>query len=284
LAINDTITITLPSVTAKAASAIEFTGVDTSNAVDKTLCASGTGNNWSSGATATTSQADEIIVGGVAKESDVSGNFTFSGMSPSTNHSDTQGTSGNPGTSNVFVTFEYAIQTVASAQTEAGSFDGSTADWTACVATLKASSLGGEGSPGIVDNGSVTAMTLTAVDAFYSSITDSASYPSNAAGIGMRSTAANADIKFYEGGTLIAFLGAPVPEAALLAIPAAAFAPKILQSIKAGTFKQDTLALIEKIVLFVQKLIFGMVIYVKNKLSELRRKLKRLLKKTRQRY
>ncbi len=71
------------------------------------------------------------------------------------------------------------------------------------------------GTPKIMDNGSETAITLTTTSALYKVITDSASYPSNAAGIGMRSSAATPDTFFYEGGTLIAYEDTPPPSACL---------------------------------------------------------------------
>lgn len=65
---------------------------------------------------------------------------------------------------------------------------------------------GGSGTPGIMNNGSVTAKTLTASPALYTVITDSASYPSNTDGIGMRSSGTTDDVFLYECGTLIAYL------------------------------------------------------------------------------
>jgi hypothetical protein len=70
----------------------------------------------------------------------------------------------------------------------------------------KASATTGSPTAGIVDDGSVSAITLTTSSALYTVRTLSASYPSNAAGIGMRSTGTVNDTFFYEGGTLIAYL------------------------------------------------------------------------------
>jgi hypothetical protein len=62
------------------------------------------------------------------------------------------------------------------------------------------------GSPDIMDDGTETAIVLASTSALYTKITDSASYPSNAAGIGMRSAGLfTPDTFFYEGGTLIAY-------------------------------------------------------------------------------
>lgn len=56
----------------------------------------------------------------------------------------------------------------------------------------------------IMDNGTETAVTLTTTSALYTLITDSASYPSNAAGIGARSST-TPNTFLYECGTLIAY-------------------------------------------------------------------------------
>ncbi|GEM_PF-6977796 len=58
----------------------------------------------------------------------------------------------------------------------------------------------------IIDNGSETAITLTATPAIYTVTTYSATYPSNANGIGMRAIDGTYDTYFYEGGTLIAYI------------------------------------------------------------------------------
>ncbi len=56
----------------------------------------------------------------------------------------------------------------------------------------------------IMDNGSESAITLTTASALYTLLTTSASYPSNAAGIGIRSST-TANTFLYECGTLIAY-------------------------------------------------------------------------------
>jgi hypothetical protein len=73
-------------------------------------------------------------------------------------------------------------------------------------AWAKASSLTGPGTPGVLINNATTAVTLTTSEALYVIYVTSASYPSNAAGIGMRSSGAAADTLLYECGALIAFL------------------------------------------------------------------------------
>ena len=67
--------------------------------------------------------------------------------------------------------------------------------------------VGVAGTPGITNNGTTTAITLTLTSALYTNIVDSASYPSNVAGIGMRSAGIVADATdFFEGGMLIAYI------------------------------------------------------------------------------
>lgn len=62
------------------------------------------------------------------------------------------------------------------------------------------------GTPKIMDNGTETGITLTTSPALYTVTTTSASYPSNAAGIGMRSAATAAGTFLYECGTVIAYM------------------------------------------------------------------------------
>jgi len=62
------------------------------------------------------------------------------------------------------------------------------------------------GAPKIMDNGTETAITLTTSSALHTVLTTSASYPSNAAGIGMRSTGNSADTFLYECGMIVACL------------------------------------------------------------------------------
>lgn len=74
----------------------------------------------------------------------------------------------------------------------------------------------GLGTPQIMDNGTETAITLTTVGALYTVITISIAYPSNAAGIGMRSANAAAGTFLYECGTLIAYMGSiPIDEGSI---------------------------------------------------------------------
>lgn len=72
---------------------------------------------------------------------------------------------------------------------------------------------GGAGTPKIMDNGTETAVVLTNAAKLFAVLTASASYPSDAAGIGIRSTNNADDTFLYECGTLIAYtpaIAAPV--------------------------------------------------------------------------
>jgi hypothetical protein len=82
------------------------------------------------------------------------------------------------------------------------------------------------GTPKLMDNGSESAVTLSTTAGIFSLLTTASSYPSNAAGIGMRSSGAGAvDTYFYEGGTMIAYIPAPIakPLALSQAVKRAAF-------------------------------------------------------------
>jgi hypothetical protein len=64
---------------------------------------------------------------------------------------------------------------------------------------------GGLGTPQIMDNGTESAITLTSSGKLFRVTTTSASYPSDAEGIGMRATATADDAFLYECGTLIVY-------------------------------------------------------------------------------
>ncbi len=63
-----------------------------------------------------------------------------------------------------------------------------------------------QGTPKLMDNGSESAITLTTSAAIYTVTTDSASYPSNAAGIGMRSSNSANDVFLYDCGVMVAYI------------------------------------------------------------------------------
>ena len=63
----------------------------------------------------------------------------------------------------------------------------------------------GIGDPKIMDNGSESSITLTTTASVFTHITDSTSYPSNAAGIGMKSGGNTADAFLYDCGMMVAY-------------------------------------------------------------------------------
>src|SRR5437667_1919810 len=79
LASGATITVTHPSVAARALSANEFSGVSKTAALDQTSAASGTDTNPSSGSTATTTLANELLIGSIAVEGPLADTFTTGG-------------------------------------------------------------------------------------------------------------------------------------------------------------------------------------------------------------
>lgn len=214
-----TITITHPSVTARAAVAGLFRGINASSPLDKSAgqADSGASTTPSSGATATTAQNNEVVFGAIGWEGPGADTYTVgTGMTPDQTEINEDGTTGGTDASNCSVAAEYAFQTSASAQTAGGTIS-SSRDWTACIATYRSSGSGGQlGDPGIVDNGSVTSIagTLVPTASLHTVTTTNGSYPSNAAGIGMRSNGAvsSAGSILYECGTLIAYIPTPIEE------------------------------------------------------------------------
>lgn len=109
----------------------------------------------------------------------------------------------------------------------------------------------------IIDNGGTINITLTTTSTLFDNNTDSSTYPSNADGIGMRAIEGGADTFFYEGGTLIASLGDPVPEAALVLVPLAFVAPKIIKSIQKGTLVEDIRTFLRRILEMIKRMFAG---------------------------
>lgn len=203
-----TVTITHPSVTARAAVIGEFRGIIQTSPLDKSTSAVGSGTTASSGATATTSQDDELIFGAIGAEEEP-GTFTVgTGMTPDQTALTVGNTTGAGATSNVAVQAQYAVQVAVSAQTADATTDNT--DWAACIATYKSTNLG---TPKIMFDGTESALLLTTSSALYpSSDVTGTVYPASPAGIGMRSSGATPDTFFYEGGALIASIAqAPIP-------------------------------------------------------------------------
>jgi hypothetical protein len=121
-----------------------------------------------------------------------------------------QTTAGTPdGSVSVFHDLDVAasdtgIITVTQAATDA---------WASVLLALEPDTVG---SPDIMDNGSESAIVLVETSALYTVTTDSASYPSNAAGIGMRSSGTGTDTFLYECGTIISYIAGAAQAAAVV--------------------------------------------------------------------
>ena len=208
LAAGDTITITHPSLTARAAIAANFTGLATSSVLDLSLVDTDTDNTPSyNNATTDTTQADEVIIGaygGEGPNGDVWGDDTTL--------SDEEiiaqiGTTTGGAASNITAFMMYRIvSSIGKHDTDATI---STArDSATALVSYKANI--SAGTPKITNNGTDTAITLTTTSSLFTNIVDSASYPSNAAGIGMISGGGGLDTYLYECGMLIAYTPAAV--------------------------------------------------------------------------
>ena len=204
-----TITITHPSVTAKVVLAYGRHGVLQASPLDKTASAVGTTGNASSGATATTTDACEVLFSMVVYESDSNACSVGTGMTPDQEYNNTISATGGSGTaSNLTIFAGFAIQTATNTQT--GDFTNPSTDWVACIATYKCSGDSSLGTPKIMNNGTEgSALTLTTAAAAYMNIVDGGGYPADPAAVGMRSSNSGADTFMYECGMLIAYIPGP---------------------------------------------------------------------------
>jgi len=145
-----TITITHPSVTARAAIVTEFHGIDAVSPLDKTASAIGTSTAANSGATAVTAQNYELVFGAIGYEQDIltapAGGTVGTGMTVTygsnnqrklggTECSGAAGTTGGTSTNNISVHACSGLQTTASTQRADATIPST--DWSACVATYK---------------------------------------------------------------------------------------------------------------------------------------------------
>src|SRR5262245_9487860 len=139
---GDTITVTHPSVDSRAISVSEFSGVST---LDRTASATGSSASLSSGATATTNQADELLFGNIGTEAKKTDPFT-----PGTGYTglprENSGVVG-PSSDNVTINPEYRIVAVMASYVADGT--AGTHPWAAAIATFRAKAHGN----GVVEPG-----------------------------------------------------------------------------------------------------------------------------------
>jgi hypothetical protein len=149
------VTITHPNVVARAAALSVFHGLDDSGALDQTKTATGSGTTPSSGATATTTQAEELLIGAVGTEGPVGdpvGTWSNSFIA-----GPRAGTALSTADANVTASMGYRVVTVAGAYTAAKT--GITSrDWAAAIATFK-----GTGISWVADIGSAASSVGTSL-------------------------------------------------------------------------------------------------------------------------
>jgi cysteine-rich repeat protein len=131
LAPGDTITVTHPSVAARAVTVTEFSGV---SILDESASATGNDTSPSSGDTAPTNQDDELLFGAIGMEAKKTDPFTpgagYTGLVPE--HSGSGGLS----SSHVAINAVYQVVAVADSYAADGTIGG--AAWAAAIATYRA--------------------------------------------------------------------------------------------------------------------------------------------------
>src|SRR5438093_760910 len=142
---GNTITVTHPSLAARAMSADEFSGLGTSGTLDKTASATGSSTSPSSGTTATTSQPSELLIGAIDVETR---GDTFTVGSGYTSLASISSASNGNATSNVTMNAEYRIVSATGGYAANGTL-GTARQWAAGIATYRAAACGN----GIVDAG-----------------------------------------------------------------------------------------------------------------------------------
>ena len=139
MAAGSAITITdSTAVAAKAAIAVLFSGLADSDPLDLTASDTGTGTSPSSGATSTTSQVNEVLIGLVGTEGpdgDSAGTWADSFVA-----GPRAGTTGGDGDTNITISLGYRIVSGTGTYT-AGKSGVTERDWTALIATFKEESI-----------------------------------------------------------------------------------------------------------------------------------------------
>lgn len=128
------ITVTHPSVTARALSADEFSGLATKGVLDQTSTGTGTSTSPSSGSTAKTGQADELLIGAIGVQGPEDDTFT---ADASYKASTRVGTTGGKDATNITINPEFQI--VAAIDTYSATATlGTSRLWAANIATYLA--------------------------------------------------------------------------------------------------------------------------------------------------
>jgi hypothetical protein len=130
---NDTITVTCPSVTYKAVSIYSVSGLASASVVDKTHTGTGSSTSPSSGATSTTTQASELLIGAIGGAYHASTTFTAgTGFTALTSALADSGSS----SSSVTIQPEYELVSATGAYSATGTLSTSRG-WSAAIVTFK---------------------------------------------------------------------------------------------------------------------------------------------------
>jgi uncharacterized delta-60 repeat protein len=129
-----TITVTHPSVTARAMSVAEFSGLAATSTFDQKQSGTGNSASPSSGATPTTTVANELLIGAIGAEGPLGDSFTKGTLWDAALARD--GTTGQGAASNITINPEYWVVSATGNYTADGTI--TSRDWAAAIATYKA--------------------------------------------------------------------------------------------------------------------------------------------------
>ncbi len=133
---GNTITVTHPSAASRAVSAFSVSGLVSSSLADVTTNATGSTTPASSGSTAITTQANELLIGAFGLESK---NGTLTAGTGYTVLSDVQANPGGAGNLGITISTEYEIVSATGAYTADGTI--TAVNWAAAIVTYKAAPL-----------------------------------------------------------------------------------------------------------------------------------------------
>ncbi len=148
---TNTITVTYPSVTAKAVSAASFSGLALISTKDTSATATGSSTAPSAGPTAATEIANELVIGAIGVEGDTGDTFTVGTGYSNTNFT-RAGTTGAGFASNITINPEY--KTVSATGTQTAGATSTNRDWATAVVTYRA-------KPAVWDSYESTCTTVT---------------------------------------------------------------------------------------------------------------------------
>jgi len=124
--VGGTITVSHPSVVARAVTAAEFAGLANSSVLDRSSSATGTGLSPASGSTATTSQADELLIGAIGIEGPTGDTYAAGALYSALTDA---GTTGGSAATNITVHAEYRIVSATGAYSAGGTIVSTSRDW-----------------------------------------------------------------------------------------------------------------------------------------------------------